>query len=678
MIPSPTLPWFELARLRRSRLARTAVVAVCIVPLLYGALYIWANLDPTGNLDRVQAAIVNEDEIVQVAGPDGAEQPVAVGRQLAANLIGDDDESNYDWVLTDDGDAAQGLADGDYKAVLVIPSNLSAAATSTTGDPNAAVQGELDLRTNDAVNYVNGAIAERILDAAKSALNAQVTETYLDNVYLSFTDIRASLEEAADGAGQLADGARQLADGTDDLAAGADQLAVGNRQLADGVGQLDSGLGRLAAGLAQLDGQVGQLGPRTQQLADGAQQVADGTGALNQTVQTVTQSLLDATSTASQDIDALAAQLATLADQCEATAPEGVDCTVLRDAANRSGELQTFVGGVRGQAEQVRTSTQQLADGASLVAAGNRQLADAIPALVGAVSTASDGANQLAAGAGQLAAGADQAATGAAVLADGTAQAADAADQLAAGAAELQAGLDDGAQQVPTYDEAEREQLASTVATPIEQAAERVNGVDNYGTALAPYFMALALWVGAMAIYLLLRPFSDRAIASTAGSARIALAGLAPGVALAAVQAVLLVTVVEGIVGINPVNRWLMLGTALAAAVTFTAINQMFIALFGAAGRFLALVFVCLQLTSAGGTYPIETSPGLFGVLHDLLPMTYVVHAFRAATAGGGQAVGQDFFALAVFTVLALSVTVVAAYRRQRVTFGRLHPDLVV
>jgi putative membrane protein len=163
MIPSPTLPWFELARFRRSRLTRAAVVAVMLVPLFYGAMYVWANLDPTGRLDNVQAAVVNQDQAVQIAGRDGAKQPVAIGRQLAGNLISDDDDSNYDWVLTDAKDAQQGLTDGTYKAVLTIPKDLSAAATSTSGDPAAAVQGRLDLRTDDAVNYINGTIARTIL-----------------------------------------------------------------------------------------------------------------------------------------------------------------------------------------------------------------------------------------------------------------------------------------------------------------------------------------------------------------------------------------------------------------------------------------------------------------------------------------------------------------------------------
>ena len=677
MIPSPSLPWFELARLRRSRLARAAVVAVTIVPLLYGALYIWANLDPTGNLDQVRAAVVNEDEIVEVTGPDGTSQPVAIGRVLAADLIGDDDGSNYDWVLTDAQDASAGLASGEYKAVLTIPANLSAAATSTSGDPAEAVQGQLDLRTNDGVNYINGTIAERILDAARTALNAQVTETYLDNVYLGFSDIRASLQEAADGATQLADGARQLADGTLAAESGAQQLADGNQALADGTAQLDAVVSQLSSGLGLLRSQTGTLTQDTQRLADGAGQVAAGTAQANQTVQSVTGQLLSATDNASADIDALAAQLAELADQCEATAPVE-ECAALREAAGQSDDLKAFVGTVRGQAEKVRSDTANLAAGADQVAAGNRQLADAVPALVGALEQAAGGASVLADNTGRLADGAAAAASGADELAAGVGVLADGAEQLATGSSDLADGLAEGADEVPVYGDEERANLASTVATPIEDAANRLNGVENYGTALAPYFMALALWVGAMAIYLLLRPFSDRAIASTAGSARIALAGLAPGVVLSAVQALLLVAVVEGVVGIDPADRLLLVGTALAAGVVFTAVNQMFIALFGAAGRFLALVVVCLQLTSAGGTYPIETAPGFFNFFHDLLPMTYVVDLFRAATAGGGQSVGRDFFALGVFTVLALSVTVVAAYRRQRVTMGRLHPELVV
>jgi putative membrane protein len=706
MIPSPTLPWFELARFRRSRLTRAAVIAVTLVPLFYGAMYVWANLDPTGRLDHVRAAVVNEDEPVEIAGSDGSKQPVAVGRQLAGNLVSSDDKNNYDWVLTDAKDAQRGLADGHYKAVLTIPENLSAAATSTSGDPAKTIQGQLDLQTDDAVNYVNGTIAQTILSAAKGALNAQVTETYLDNIYLSFSDIKGALEDAADGAGDLADGADQLAGGAGDLADGASQLADGagalsdgagtladgNRELADGAGQLDTGARRLSEGLAQLDSRTSTLPRDTRRLAEGSRQVAEGTAQVDRLVQSGSQGILDATGDADADIDRLASALRAIADQCRNDPPAGVDCSSIEAAAGQAGDLKTVVREVRERASAAGPQTRQLAEGARQVADGNAQLARSVPALVGAIGEASDGAKQLtkgtsqlkdgadaaAAGADRLAAGADELAGGGNELAAGATQLVDGADQLSAGALKLSNGLRDGSGDVPDYTESERDRLATTAATPVEDAADRVHAVKNYGEALAPYFMSLALWVGAMAIFLLLRPLSARAIASTTGSVRAALAGYAPGLVLSVVQVVLLLAVLQGILGIEPANQLLLVGIALATGAVFTAINQMFVALFGGAGRFVALVFVSLQLTSAGGTYPIETAPPFFNLLHDLLPMTYTVHGLRAALAGGSDGVVRDFLVLGLFTVLALGVTVLAARRRQTVTITQLHPTLQI
>ena len=708
MLPSPALPWFELARFRRSRLTRAAVLAVAIVPLFYGALYIWANLDPTGRLDHVKAAVVNQDQMVETVGADGKKSPVAVGRLLAGNLIGNDDKNNYDWVLTDPQDAAAGLASGDYKAVLTLPKDLSKAATSPGGeDPTKAVQGKLDLRTNDAVNFVNGQIADRILDAARDALNAQVTATYLDNLYLGFTDIKTSLEDAADGAGDLANGAGKLGDGADQLTDGADQLsdgvgqldagaqrlADGTRSLAGGVNQLDTGATRLADGLGTLEDRTAPLEGQANQLADGAAQVSDGVGQVNDVVQQVTGVVADVTGPVSTNIGTIETTLRDLVDDCRAApTPDTALCDRLDAAADRVAAAGGQVSGIGDQAKEFGQQSDALAAGAAKVAAGNRRLADQVPTLVSAISSASSGAQKLTDGTGRLAAGAKAAAAGADQLADGTGRLSDGADQLADGAGrlgtgidalqdgalQLQSGLADGSKQVPDYDKDERDQLSKTAATPVTEAADRLHAVSSYGEGLAPYFIALALWVGAMAIYLLLRPVSARAIASTTGSVRTALAGFAPGAALSIVQVGLLLGVLLSLVGIDAAQPWLLLGIAVLTGLVFTAINQAFIAWFGGAGRFLAIVFVCLQLTAAGGTYPIETSPTFFGILHGLLPMTYAVHGLRAATAGGTEGIGTDVTALLLFGFIALFATVVAAKRRQLVTITRLHPTLQV
>ncbi len=58
---SPRLAALELRRFGRGRLPRAALVALLLMPLLYGALYLWSFWDPYGRLDRVPVALVNDD-----------------------------------------------------------------------------------------------------------------------------------------------------------------------------------------------------------------------------------------------------------------------------------------------------------------------------------------------------------------------------------------------------------------------------------------------------------------------------------------------------------------------------------------------------------------------------------------------------------------------------------------
>lgn len=650
MFPTPSLPWFELVRFRRSRLTRAAVLAVLIVPLCYGALYVWANLNPPGHVDRIDAAIVNEDKPVKMTDEDGDEQTVPIGRELAANLISNDSKQNYNWYLTDAADARKGLADGKYRTVLTIPKNLSKAATSTDGDPTDAIQGVLDLQTNDAINYINGNIATSVTQAARSAMNSEVTETYLDNVYLRFSDMKSSLQDAADGAGQLADGAGELADGTG--------------QLANGAHRLSDGAGTLAGGLDTIVDQTSSLPSQTEQLASGAEQVAEGNAQINQMVQQIAGTVNQAAGTADQRLDELKDVLNDVVAECRQTSPKRICDRIEEASASVDGKVRPFISQATDEVNNYARQSQRLADGSRQVAEGNRELANAMPELVSGLRQADDGAHELQSGASRLASGADDAHDG--------------AKKLESGADELASKLDKGSKQIPDYNSDEREHLAETVATPFTQDNDRANSVGGYGAALAPYFMALAMWVGAMAIYLILRPLSRRALASTVSSLRVGLAGLLPALALSFVQAALLVTVLAWIIGMDPVDLPLVFAVAAALAVAYTALNQMLVAVFGPAGRFIAIVFVCLQLTAAGGTYPIETSPGFFSTMHVLLPMSYAVDGFRKAIAGSHVGLTQDFVVLTIWALGAFALTLIAARRQRKITMTRLHPTLEV
>ena len=121
-----TLP-IERARSRRP-VTWLTLIGVLLLPVVIGGILVASLYNPAERLDQINAAIVNEDEPVTID-----DQIVPLGRQLTAGLVEGSDEldSNLTWTLSNTDDAAEGLADGTYDAVVTIPENFSAAATST-------------------------------------------------------------------------------------------------------------------------------------------------------------------------------------------------------------------------------------------------------------------------------------------------------------------------------------------------------------------------------------------------------------------------------------------------------------------------------------------------------------------------------------------------------------------
>src|SRR5690606_23179506 len=107
--------------------------------------------------DTVTGAIVNLDEPVELDG-----QLVPLGRQLAAGLIGDEIDTNYNWVMTDETGARTGLDDGTYVAVITIPAGFSAAATSFAGDAANAEQAVIDVELSERSRLIDDTISQTI------------------------------------------------------------------------------------------------------------------------------------------------------------------------------------------------------------------------------------------------------------------------------------------------------------------------------------------------------------------------------------------------------------------------------------------------------------------------------------------------------------------------------------
>ncbi|HKT06177.1 MAG TPA: YhgE/Pip family protein, partial [Rugosimonospora sp.] len=289
-------------------------------------------------------------------------------------------------------------------------------------------------------------------------------------------------------------------------------------------------------------------------------------------------------------------------------------------------------------------------------------------------------------GATQLSGGLYRLSTGARTLDAGLSDLDSGARRLAGGLASLQGGADQlasglaaGAAKIPGYDPDSIAARAGVLGDPVALDRQVRNAAATYGVGFAPYFIGLALWVGSMISYMVLRPVNRRHVLSGAPARRVALAGWLPGLVLGAVQAMLLFAVLRVGLGLAPAHPLATAGYLLLTALAFSALVQWLGARLGPAGRLVALALLMLQLTSSGGTYPVQTSPAFFRAIHPYLPMTYVVDGLRHLIDGGSTGtVVTGCLVLAGYAAGAFALSVVAARRARRLTPARLHPELVM
>lgn len=237
-----TLVRSELARLTASRIGIAALVALMVVPVVYGGLYLWGNADPYSRLNQVPAAVVVAD-----TGATVDDTAVNYGRDAADQLL---EDQKFGWVEVSAADAAAGVADGRFDFSLTFPAAFSADIASAS-DPDP-VRANIVLTTDDTNSYLSTTIAKQAAEAVRVALVEKVGEAASRTLLDAVGSIRTALANAADGAQQLADGAAQAAAGASSLVSGTATLASGAADLSSGLSQLSIQAAQLPAGAAQL------------------------------------------------------------------------------------------------------------------------------------------------------------------------------------------------------------------------------------------------------------------------------------------------------------------------------------------------------------------------------------------------------------------------------------------
>ena len=503
----------------------------------------------------------------------------------------------FEWTFVSEEELRTGVYNGTYYAGLVIPKNLSKNIVSITGDNPQ--QAKLEYVVNMKTNPVAVKLTDTGANTVYTSLNAKIVEIIDIAAYQKLGELQAGLEE---GARKLAAGGKQLQAGSAKVSAGASQVKAGEGQVASGASQVSDGASQVKSGASDL--------------SDGAEQLKQG----------------------SSDLSAGAAQVEQGSEELQAA----VDPSLIPD-----GPVKDYAEGNVKLAE----GSSQVAEGGSKIAEGGSQLADGGNQLADGASQLADGSVALADGSVQLAEGSLSLASGAQLLSNGATQALFTASSSLGASADTLSGI-------TGIDE---DLLGDYFLSPVKLERNELFSVNSYGSDIAPFYLVLSMWVGAIITCVMLHPGTSQG--TKYSPFEMYFGKLLTYIIMSILQAC--VTIIGCyILGVQIVNPLLFIFSCILVSVTFMILIYSIVSAIGTVGKGIAVILLVLQISATGGLYPIQIMHQFFQALYPYMPMTYGINLVREAQLG---VVWSNYWpSLAVLVAIALVTITVAVIIKEK------------
>lgn len=300
-------------------------------------------------------------------------------------------------------------------------------------------------------------------------------------------------------------------------------------------------------------------------------------------------------------------------------------------------------------ADKLKANSPALNTGAQQLNSGIGQLTTQLPNLIEGINQLNNGSTKLVEGTTLLNDNSASLNDGATSLADGSTKLKEGSQALSDGSKTLGTGMNtlkDGTNQLSTSllegsttvnDIDATNKTTDMFASPITLEQEKYSTVPNYGAALAPYIMSMALYIGVIA-FTTIYPVRKRAL-----QGKSSLAWWQSKTSVTMLVATLMAVIECGVLlmmGLEVlfVGKFFLL--AILTSLAFMSIILTLVVAFDNIGRFLAMVLLVVQLGGSGGTFPMPLTNSFFQAIHPFLPMTYSIYGFRQAISSGlGDAV---------------------------------------
>ena len=662
-------------RITASVVAVVVLLGLCLVPCLYAWFNILSNWDPYGesSTSRIKVAVASEDDGCEVLG-----LHVNIGELVLQGL-----ESNKQmgWVFVDGETAAvDGVEAGDYYAALVIPREF-------TGDFVSILSGELrHPRIQYYENEKKNAIAPKITSKAKTAVQEQINTTIIGKVADALTTT-GSVFKAMGWDGQ--DIADNLLGRLDEAQRQMTQLGAVLVSLRDVMDGAESLLDASAITIRDAQGAVDSANAAagsTVQLIGGGLDAAD-------TANSDLLAVLNNTYTVLEDVDALLRipDTETLDQQLQSQIHRQLQAVIralevqaaivtdpelqaqLQDAIVNLRALDEAVDGMSVSAarDSVLDLLAQVQENLRMAALRtNQEVNDylhsagaeaqaSLRALQQLLSAAASGLNGVDS---SLYTYADAVAAAQPTLDAGIALADTVSGYLADMEEDLRRITDSGAfQRFCELMESDSGHMADYLSSPVQLNTEIVYEIKDYGSAMAPYYVMLALFVGSLLTAVMIRvPVTQPEFVGCPAIQRY-FGRFAIFFLMAMGQALVTAFGCLHFVGMTVAEPALFVLACCVCSLNFAAMNYALVYSLDNIGMALSVIIMVLQVAGSGGSYPVHVLPQLFQKLYPVMPFHYGMDMLRE-TIGGMY--GQTYLRCAlvllgmcvVFTVFGLVI----------------------
>lgn len=326
--------WSDISNIFRNRFIRISVIAIIMIPLIYGGLYLAAFWDPYGKTENLPVAVVNLDK-----GGIMDDDKVNYGEDIVDKLR-DNDDLAWKFVKTQK-EAEEGLKGDKYYAMIVVPKDFTERIIAV--DKGKLDKPKLIFIGNKKKNYVVGLITDKASKALQNDISKGIIDNFTVKVFNNLYELRDGMEAAADGTAQIRDGVTDLKDKVPVMKDGINKLHDGSFTLSDKVKDASDGSNRVRDGLGILNGKMPDL-------VDGVSRLYDGSSSLSKKI---------------------------------------------GDAVDGSKELRNGVTSLNDKMPDLSDGVTQLYDGATSLQDGLHEVHDNMPKLVDGVSDLRDGAKKL-------------------------------------------------------------------------------------------------------------------------------------------------------------------------------------------------------------------------------------------------------------------------------------------